>query len=161
MKLEIHAASKQNYDLHFSPGLGIDPQIDRVILNGKLVAYKLLTNRFDSHCQIECKIIETTVIEIMYQPGIQIELPESNPQMGATSRELKLIDYSFENSTLTLIVEGLAGNSYSVKIRTRYDIKSVKNAAISADSGMEKEVAIQFASGEEKRYQRKAVTLKF
>ena len=154
-----HYGDSANFNLTLSPAVGIDPIIKKIIVNGEKVKYSLLPSRYDTLCRFSSRIFKTTIIEIDYVPGIELEIPETIPQAGDCTTALKLIDYYLEDEIFKVIVEGLSGRSYRFKIRTRFEIKTINDGKIAADLGWDKEIEVDFEGGERENYLRKTIIM--
>lgn len=133
-RMEVHSIGAEGWTLRFAPALGIASRIKTVRVNGQTHPYKLLQSRYLIHPEIAVDLQgSTTLVEIQYEPSLEI-LPPVNPtRTGERNQGLKIIDLFYENSRLMLTVEGLAGHSYLLPLLHPESIGEVKGAELEGE----------------------------
>lgn len=161
LKLEIKHHGTDEYNLIFTPALGLKPNIMKATVAGKDVNYELFDSQYDTHCKIETSIKVNTTIEIIYQPGMEFEIPLKKPEIGDRTTGLKFIDYHLASDRVTITFEGRAGQCYRFKLRTRFVLSAIEGGKIVEDSGMDKAIEIKFDEDKNQLYKRKVVKIDY
>jgi glycogen debranching enzyme len=111
--------------LVFEPALPLGSQVDRVRANGTVTSCGSRTTGADLHLSCRLPLTDRLRLEVHYAPGWEIVLPAPVPRRGERSRALKLVSQTLEGDTLVLDVEGLAGQRYTLRIRTPRGERSI------------------------------------
>ena len=104
--------------LVFAPALPLGAVVQAVTANGQPAACASRNTGADLH--VDCTLVlgPRLDIAIRHSPGWEVLLPLPNPAPGARSSALKLLSQALAGDTLVLEVEGLAGQSYRIGVRT-------------------------------------------
>ncbi len=117
--------------MRFAPSLGLGTRVVSASLNGVPLAVKTETKPFDQAVRPELEFALTgdDTVEIAVEPGPEIVPPDNAALTGDLDRGLKIVRTDLAGGELRIVVEGLAGESYSVEIANGGLIEAVTGAA--------------------------------
>ena len=105
--------------LLYSPALPLGSRLMDVTVNGtRLANPSLRETGADVHVDLRLPLTEHVAILIRHTPGFSVLLDPPTPERGARSSALKLVSQRLAGDTLVVVVQGLAGRTYNVKVRT-------------------------------------------
>jgi len=102
----------------FAPALPLGATIQQVTANGQPVSCASQATGGDVHLGCRLKLGAHLAVEVRHTPGWEVLLPVANPEPGARSSALKLLTQRLAGDTLVLDVEGLAGRTYALIVKT-------------------------------------------
>jgi glycogen debranching enzyme len=102
----------------FAPALPLGATIRQVTANGQPVSCASQATGGDVHLGCRLQLGSHLAVEVRHTPGWEILLPAANPEPGARSNALKLLTQRLAGDTLVLHVEGLAGRTYALTVKT-------------------------------------------
>jgi glycogen debranching enzyme len=102
----------------FAPALPLGATIRQVTANGQPVSCASQATGGDVHLGCRLQLGSHLAVEVRHTPGWEILLPAANPEPGARSSALKLLTQRLAGDTLVLHVEGLAGRTYALTVKT-------------------------------------------
>jgi glycogen debranching enzyme len=102
----------------FAPALPLGATIQQVTANGQPVSCASQATGGDVHLGCRLQLGSHLAVEVRHTPGWEILLPAANPEPGARSSALKLLTQRIAGDTLVLHVEGLAGRTYALTVKT-------------------------------------------
>jgi glycogen debranching enzyme len=102
----------------FAPALPLGATIRQVTANGQPVSCASQATGGDVHLGCRLQLGSHLAVEVRHTPGWEILLPAANPEPGARSSALKLLTQRIAGDTLVLHVEGLAGRTYALTVKT-------------------------------------------
>lgn len=160
VKVKINQNGAEPFHLKFSPAFGLGTEVGKVTLNGKEHPFKIEKSRYDVHFEIECKLKGETNIEISFQAGIEFSLPIAEPELGESSKGIRLVDYYFANNIFEMVVQGKTSHSYVIPFRSGLKLKKVEGAEILKNEKGIFELKVDF-SFSAKDYSEKIIRLFF
>jgi glycogen debranching enzyme len=104
--------------LVYSAALPLGAQVRDVRADGRSVACAQRFTGADVHVDCRLPLAGRLGVVVRHSPGWAVLLPPPAPERGARSGALKLTAQRLEGDTLELHVEGLAGRSYRLAVRT-------------------------------------------
>jgi glycogen debranching enzyme len=148
------------FRLHLSPAFGLGTKIRRAMINGRPVepAANPVFQAFRQSEQPAFPPFVLTgrdVIQIELEPTVEILPPALETEVGDSDRSLKIIRLEIAGNDLKLIVEGLAGQSYELRITHGELVRDVRGASVLGNR-----VTIRLPSGKEGEFLRHEVVLK-
>jgi glycogen debranching enzyme len=102
----------------FAPALPLGATIQQVTANGQPVSCASQATGGDVHLGCRLQLGSHLAVEVRHTPGWEVLLPAANPEPGARSSALKLLTQRLTGDTLVLDVEGLAGRTYALIVKT-------------------------------------------
>jgi hypothetical protein len=148
-------ASSPGYQLHYAPALGIGTRIVRVTVNGRDTPFAVERGVQSIQPVIQFPLIGEMRCEITFEPVAEILPPEPLARTGEGNQGLKLISTEWSNRTLRVVMEGLAGKTYRLRLRNAALVTSVQEGRLEGD-----EIVIGFPAGAPGEFLRKEVTIK-
>jgi hypothetical protein len=104
--------------LVFGPALPLGAVVRDVQVNGRPAECGTRATGADVHLDCRLPLADKLSIAVRYAPGWEVVLPPPRPTRGERSSGLKLVSQRLAGDTLVLEVEGLAGRTYRLDIRT-------------------------------------------
>jgi hypothetical protein len=104
--------------LVYSPALPLGAVVQEVRANGRPVRCGARATGADEHVDCRLPLAAQLAVVVRHTPGWAVLLPAPAPERGARSRNLKLVSQRLVSDTLELRVEGLAGRTYQLGVRT-------------------------------------------
>jgi glycogen debranching enzyme len=119
--------------LVFGPALPLGAVVRDVRVNGRPTECGSRATGADVHVDCRLPLSDKLSIAVHHTPGWEVVLPPPQPARGERSSGLKLVSQRLAGDTLVLAVEGLAGRTYRLVIRTPRGERTVSVAL--PDSG--------------------------
>lgn len=116
--------------LVFSPALPAGAIPYSVKVQGKAVRFRTEDTGGDVHVHLNLNAVSKTTIEILYRGGIAVDIPWQPIIEGDSSRNLHVLESSYQDGQLQLLVEGRPDVEYQIRLLTPWRVAT----AISAKS---------------------------
>lgn len=128
--LSMRQSNGEGYRIIFSPAFGPATEIREVTLDGQKVDYRLFPTRGDIHCQVEFQPDGQNELLISFAPGIELNIPEHAPQIGARSSGLRIVDSCLEDDEYIITTEGHIEKVYEVRALIPFSIVSFEGCGL-------------------------------
>jgi len=157
---EVISRPGNSFRLHFSPAFGLGTQVQRALVNGRLME-SAPSPVFQAFRQTEQPVFfpfgltGRDVIQIELEPTVEILPPAIESQTGDSDKGLKIIKLGLSGKNLKAVVEGLAGESYTLRITHGELVEDVSGASV-----LENRLTIRLPKGKESEFLRHEVILK-
>lgn len=115
-------------DLVFSPALPAGAIPYSVKVQGKVVGFRTEDTGSDVHVHLKVNLVSKSTIEILYRGGIAVDVPWQPIMEGDSSRNLHVLESSYENRQLQLLVEGRPDIAYQIRLLTPWRIAAATSA---------------------------------
>jgi glycogen debranching enzyme len=155
----IEKDSDEVYELIFAPALAPFSRVQSVKIDGKPAAFTIEESSQDSHVSIDARINRKVEIEIRYSTGIEIDLPVQEVEIGQRTSALKFLGVEKGAERLKLAIEGAAGLSYRMRVRSALGEVKVDGARLVGDSGEWKEIEVSFPDSATEAYINKTIEI--
>jgi GH15 family glucan-1,4-alpha-glucosidase len=145
----------------FRPAVSPRAEILGVTLNGQSVAFHLEAHDNDQHVITDANLVAgTNTLKIRLRNDFALTWAGHLPELGSTSQGLRVVSetWSASRDALTLKVDGLAGQSYTLSVWGKDQIKAVDGARIMSGDSIELMLAPANQAAET---QRQTVTIHF
>jgi len=158
--VEVTSRPGNSFRLHFSPAFGLGTQIRRALVNGRLLE-SAASPVFQAFRQTERPVFlpfgltGRDVIQVELEPTVEILPPANEHQVGDYDKGLKIIKLEIAGKDLRAVVEGLAGESYTLRITHGELVQDVIGASVLGNR-----LTIRLTSGKEGEFLRHEVVLK-
>ncbi len=124
--------------LEIAPALPLDAEVLEVLVNGR--AHAFASRRLGDVERPEIRIAppdDDMQIVIRLKPGTRVFVAYEMPEEGARSQGLRVLRARTEGGTLDLLLEGMAGRSYTLYARTPRRIEAADGVRVvqSGDGG--------------------------
>lgn len=155
--------SNQNFNLNFTANLPLGSKIQRVLVNGKDVAYTILSNNEYLDIKLEKAMIVTDKTEIriiLSKEGSSTVPNYIKPNLMAESKGFRILKQQLDGDSLKISIEGKSGNTYDFKLLVGTKILSCTGAELirkETDGFALFRVTIP---AEKEKYQQKAIVVK-
>ena len=130
-----------------------------VLVNGKAAEFKIDETSQDVIVTVIQPMKKKIEIEIKYAAGIEIEVPIRETELGQRTTALKFLGVERNQSILNLLVEGLSGQHYKIKVRSSFPNLKISGAKLVSTSGEWRELEIAIEDIQPNLYVKKTVTL--
>jgi hypothetical protein len=142
-----------------APGFPLDARVRSVTVDGMETAFR--TRREGDVQRVELELAgagpAARRIAMTYDEGTEVFARAQLPEAGSASEGLRILRCRAEDGALRLTLEGVAGRTYDVGVRTPRRIASVPGVAVTpAARGADLRVTFDGAAG---RYVRRAIVL--
>ncbi len=111
--------------LLFQPALPLGAEVTEVLVNGTPAHCGTRNTGADVHVDCRVALAPRVVIVVWHTKGWEVVLPPPAPARGERSSALKLVSQRLAGDTLVLGIEGLAGRTYPLTVRTPRGVKQV------------------------------------
>jgi hypothetical protein len=158
--LEVISRPGNGFQFSYSPAFGPGTRVRRALVNGELTEPAprpdLPVFRQTEQCVFPpFHLGGRDIVEIELEPTVEILPPLSECQVGDFDKGLKIIRIDLSGKDLKAVVEGLAGESYALRITHGELVQDVVGAAVLGNR-----VTIKFPAGNEPEFVRREFTLK-
>lgn len=123
-----------NHKMIFAPTVGKGTIVQSVQINGKNIPYFL--REYPQNLAIETEILLSNfpiVIEMQVDPALELLPIIPSSQRGDSNKELKICSINSWPEKTELTVEGLAGQTYWIRVWQAGKIKSIEGAVLEKD----------------------------
>ncbi len=156
VKLEVGRRTNEPWTLVFAPALGLGTRVRSATLDGRPVRIRAVAvpGQQDVRPEVEAKLEGKAVLEIHFDPAVEILPPANESRTGDPNRGLRIIRQEFAPDRLTVVCEGLAGETYVLGVTNSTLVKSVNGAVL--EHG---EIRVDFPAGPPGGYARRDIVL--
>jgi hypothetical protein len=113
-----------------APHFPLDAVIQSVRVNGRPVMFETVRAAEDQICRITLPPLSRASVDIRYRQGTSLSLPPVEPREGDRSQGLRLLRVEYGESTVSALVEGLAGETYMLDLFTPREIAGTTDVEI-------------------------------
>ena len=128
ISVEVKSRNLEPYKMHFAPALALGSVVKSVLVNGAPAKFEQAASSQTVQPLITCPINGVTTIKIIFEPALEILPPLVESKTGDTNKGLKIVATALEGKQMKLVVEGLAGESYELKVLNEGQIATVIGA---------------------------------
>jgi len=154
IQLEVRSTKGSPFRIQFAPALGLGTRIRSAKLNGQPADFKTLSSSRVVQPEIQFSLTGQDVIEVEFEPAVELLLPELESRVGDFNKGLKIIRSELEGKNLKVVVEGLAGESYALNLANGNLVEGAAGAELSGGR-----LLIQFPVGKEREFLRREIVL--
>ncbi|MGB6481137.1 MAG: hypothetical protein WBF15_18750, partial [Candidatus Sulfotelmatobacter sp.] len=164
IRLEVQPTSTGHCSMRFSPAASLRARITGVRLNGRALPFHIEANSSDQHVTVNVPIVSgESTVEIQMKNNFELGETSTLPELGGTSRGLRVLSESWspKRDTLTLLLSGMAGQSYELSAWNPDQISSVQGADLDKKTGTEAKVHVQIPASPPRSDPRATVVFHF
>ena len=154
IRLEVKGRPGTGFNMVFAPSCGPGTEVRAARVNGKSVDFKLTPSPRVVRPEVRFSLSGEEAVEIDFEPTVEILPPAAESRVGDPDRGLKIIRVAREGNELKVLVEGLAGQTYSLGVTCGEFIREIQGAEFSGNG-----LVIRFPSGKEGHFLRQQVIL--
>ncbi len=155
VRLEIISRPKASLKMTFAPSFGLGVRIRDVRLNGQPLQFEVLPPRALVRPLIKLSLSCRDVVEIKFDPAVEILPPKVESRVGDFDGGLKIIRQELEGKNLKLAVEGLTGQDYTLGLANAHLVEEVRGGEVADDR-----LLIRIPTAEEKRFLRHEIIIR-
>jgi len=160
IRLEVASRPGNSFQLNFAPALGLGTRIVRAALNGRPIDCNppSIPQAFPQAAQFVVRPFKLTgrdIVEIEIEPTVEILPPAVESRVGDFDKGLKFIRLELDGKDLKVVVEGLAGQSYTLRITHGELVQGVSGGTLQGNR-----LIVQFPAANERQFVRQEVVLK-
>jgi len=160
VRYKVNKDNDEPLPLLLAPVLPLLSKPLRVTVDGKPVKFNLTTENAATICSFAATLQAKAIIEIHYASDVELDVPIIAPQIGDRTTSLKVLDITSPASNrLAVKVEGLAGQSYRLRLRGGAVLAKISGATANGEKDGWKLIEVMMPVGE--GWQTKTVELEF
>jgi hypothetical protein len=104
--------------VRLSPALPLGARVERITVNDQDFPVRVDETRHDVHPVVELSLTDEVDVDIDYAGGADIISPAERVDIGQAASALHVIDFTRSGQDYLVEVEGLAGSTYGLQVRT-------------------------------------------
>jgi len=132
VKIIIDQVKGMGFDAMIAPSFDLGTKIERMLLDGKPVPFKVVNHPQSVQPMLKFVISRPQhLIQIEYAPGPELLPPARDSRTGDPDHGLKIISTSVNKNQLTIDIEGLVGQGYSLQLLHPERVAAVEGAILS------------------------------
>lgn len=155
VKIAVKTDNKIPYRISLAPALGIGTNVMGVRVNGQPQKFMVKESIQTAQPQVEFALTGNDLVEIVFEPTVEIIPPAIDSKVGDPDKGLKLISLRREGNQLKVTIEGLAGQFYALPLTQPKLVKTVSGAELQGDK-----ILIQIPAGPAGEFLRHEISLK-
>ncbi|HEX7119552.1 MAG TPA: GH116 family glycosyl hydrolase [Longimicrobiales bacterium] len=130
-----------------APALPLGARVVRVTVNGRDAAVHVEETASDVHPVVELELEDEALVEIEFRGGVEVVPPPERLRLGQPSRGLRILDFRRDGRDYVLLLEGAAGRSYPLELRTAARLRRLRGATLVGQDGRTAALAVDFPAG--------------
>ncbi len=154
VKVEVVSSGVDHYQFTFAPAFGIGTKIQSARVNGQAVPFSLETSTQTVQPIIHAQLEPLTSIEVDFEPTVELLPPSNDSKTGDTNKGLKIISTMLQGRTVTVVVEGLSGETYKLGLFNADRLASAQGCTVTGSS-----LSVDFPAGTVGEFGRKVIRL--
>jgi hypothetical protein len=142
-----------------APAFPLDAQVRKVTVQGRATNFEMKNGGDVQRAEVSIEAREPSVeIVFTYTEGTDVYLVPQSLAPGAQSEGLRVLRSRADRDALRLLLEGLGGRTYAVRVRTPHQLGQADGASVQADGDSDPLLAVAF-EGSSGSYVRREVTV--
>ena len=131
LTVQVRSKNARQYSLKFAPALPIGTHVESITLDGHPILFEtlLFSQVIQPISHIPLKS-ESHVIEVNYEPTLEILPIITHSKVGDPNRGLKIIHVDKNNEKFLIYMEGIAGKTYKLNLKNTEFVKDVTGAKL-------------------------------
>lgn len=160
IKATIEKSGEEAYQLVFTPALAPFSRVSSATIDGKPATFTSEESSQDTHVVVNTRIHKKAEIEIRFATGIEVDVPVPESEIGQRTTALKFLGVEKGADQLQLEIEGAAGRSYRLRVRTALgNLVIGEGAKLVGESGGWQQIEVSFPDSASGSYIRKRITI--
>jgi hypothetical protein len=142
-----------------APAFPLDARVRKVTVQGRATQYEMKSVGDVQRAEVSIEAREPSVeIVFTYTEGTDVYLVPQSLAPGAQSEGLRVIRSRADRDALRLLLEGLGGRTYAVRVRTPHQLGQADGVSVQADGDSDPLLTVAF-EGSSGSYVRREVTV--
>ena len=152
-------ASPAKIRITIAPAFPLDAQVRAVTVQGRGVQFETSRTGDVQRTPVSFDLAQESVeVVFSYDEGTDVYVEQEIPAPGAHSNGLRVLRSHADQDALHLLLEGIGGQSYTLHLRTPYQVGEVSGAKLETDAGSAKRLLVAF-DGPTDTYVRRELTI--
>lgn len=114
--------------IRVAPALPLGARVERIVVNDRDVPPQVEETAHDIHGVAEIVLEHDAQIEFHYDGGMELVTPLDHVEIGESSGDVKVLDFRRDGRDYVVSIEGLAGRTCIVQLRTDLRVRAVTGA---------------------------------
>src|SRR5256885_876198 len=128
-----------------APAFPADTRIRNVTVNGRRVAPAITHVGDELRAQVTIDQAAAAADAVFtYDEGVDVEAEPVAPAVGAVNQGLKVLRVRGDGAALHLVVEGLGGRAYVIRVRSPRRVAAANGVRVLPSEGGEQRIEIRF-----------------
>lgn len=147
-ELRAEKSGPDDIEVEFSPGLSLGSSLEVGTASEEHVQLRVFETGQDIHVTTTFRLRDRVELTPVMRPSVEFYIIPHQTFPGATNHSLKILSQKLVEKKITLIAEGIGGETYQLGIRNQDRIASVKGAVVDGSVmkiSFEKKLPRQFA----------------
>ena len=144
--------------LFVAPAFPLDARIRSATVNGRAARFAVTRSGDVQRAEVSLEVPKDAEVVFNYEEGTDVYAEHEAPAPGARSRGLRILRARADAGALRLVLEGLAGHTYALRVRTPKEVEEAEGVTIEDDGGDDLLLRIEF-EGPPDVYTRREVIL--
>lgn len=158
-RVVIEKPTDTPYEVSLAPSFGHFSRIQAVTVDGRSAPFKVEESSQDLSVSLNARMTRRLEIEIKYAPGIELDIPVEEAEIGARTAGLKVLGVERSTGSVNLMVEGAGGRKYKIRVLSAARELKVSGANLGSIKGQWRDIEISFADSPPGEYSRKTISL--
>ena len=155
IRLEVKSRPGNGFRFSFAPSLGPGAEIITASLNGNSQEFEIESSARAVRPALDFALSGRDIVDLEFNPSVEVLPPVVESRVGDFNRGLKVIQVEQRKKILELVVEGLAGERYSLELINAGKVEDVAGAELSGNF-----LFVKMAAGKEREYLRQKIVLR-
>ncbi len=153
--LNVESQRSDSYTLRFAPALGAGTAIRSVKVNGSPATFEVRTYEQVTQPVVTAALASPSfTIEVEFTPTVELLPPTVNTKTGDLDKGLKILSVQRQAKHLALAVEGLADETYELRVRNAELVREVVGGTIAGEM-----ITLRMPSGKSGTFVRHAIDI--
>lgn len=130
LEKQLNGARKRFAQIALAPAFPLDAHIRKATLNGRVINFT--TKEMGDRQFVELVVnnaLASNEIVLTYDEGTDVYLETETLRPGASNQGLRILSSEADEDALHLTLEGLAGHTYTLKVRSPFSLVELKDDA--------------------------------
>ncbi|MBI4544216.1 MAG: amylo-alpha-1,6-glucosidase [Gemmatimonadetes bacterium] len=128
LSLRLHDGGAGPLHVRVAPALPLGATVQRVTVNERDAPVQVEETAHDVHAVVELTLADEALVEIEFRGGVEVVTPAERLTPGQPSEGLRVLDFRRAGREYLLLLEGLAGRSYALELRTAARLRNLRGA---------------------------------
>jgi glycogen debranching enzyme len=134
--------------LRIAPALPLGARLERVVVNDADVPVHAEETAHDHHGVAEVQLLRDAQIEFHYTGGLAVIMTPEDVAVGASSPELRVLDFRRDGREYVVVLEGTAGSTHTLHLHAEARVRAAHGSDRFEQSGARVEAQITMPAGE-------------
>jgi glycogen debranching enzyme len=152
------APARSPMHITIAPAFPLDARIQSVTVNGRPARFKATRTGDVQRAEVTLDFSNQATVVYKYEEGTDVYVETEAPAAGATNKGLRILRSTTDAVSLRLVVEGLAGHTYALRVRSPRKLGAANGVKVVEPDGQDTEMLMTF-EGPGDQYVRREITI--